>query len=379
MPTDISIRVIYLGLRSDLDLDPDETVPGAEAAGDLVGTTFGSVEAPLFRDINDVVLHDGDDDGAIAFDNASGPAAGEHAVHQGAVYHLDSGVIYSGTVTYADGSTATGVALRVLQATDGTLALAPPPAGAANGEIAGLTGLPIRSITLTGVIDPDRNEFDLAGYGDADAPAFVCFCQDTLILTERGQVAVQDLRVGDTVITRDHGPQPLRWIGRKHLAPDLLGLFATLRPVRIRAGALGPGLPRRDLYVSQQHRVLVASQIARRMFGEPEVLVAAKHLTGIEGIEIVDSARPLTYYHLLFDRHEIIWSEGAQTESLFTGAQALKSLDPAARAEIAALFPQLAAGHPPRPARPLGKGRETRRLASRHAANRRALQSAVAR
>jgi len=376
MPTVTSIRVIYLGPHDDLD--PDETNPGAEQAEDLLGVTFGSPEQPLAQEVNEVLLNDGDDDGWIAFDSAAGTADDEYATHQGVSYYIDTGIIYSGTVTYLDGTSASDIPLRVVQATDGTLALAPPPDWASEQEIEGLTSKPIASITLTGLIERDLGGLDVSGYGGEDAPSIVCFRQGTLIQTPRGNVTVEDLRIGDMVSTRDHGHQPLRWIGRRHVGKALLQAFGNMRPVRIGAGALGAGLPARDLYVSQQHRVLVSSKIAERIFGEPEVLVAAKHLTGIEGIEIDQHPEALTYYHLLFDRHEIVYSEGALTESLFTGPEALKSVPPQARAEILALFPELLSGtgtH--QPARRIGSGRKSRQLARRHSAKRRELQAAA--
>ena len=194
-------------------------------------------------------------------------------------------MLYLGSVTYLDGTTVTGVPLRVLQDTAGNLMLVPPPSGASALEINALTTQPIRSISITGISQNNYNSLNSSRYGLTGEPTFVCFRNGTLILTERGNVPVEDLRIGDMVITRDHGAQPLRWIGSRHVDAALLQAFARMRPIRIRAGALGTGLPERDLYVSQQHRVLVASAIAQRMFGAAEILVAAKHLTEIAGIE----------------------------------------------------------------------------------------------
>ncbi|CAM2985530.1 Hint domain-containing protein [Paracoccus aminovorans] len=372
-----TIRVIYLGQHCDLD--PDERHLGAERAHELVGSSFGSADAPLARDINSITLMDGNADGRISFDNRYGSPSDEYGLHDGARHYADSGIMYRGTVTYMDGSCATDVTLRVLQDTDGNLVLLPPPTSASQSEIDAVTTKPIQSITLTDYVRSDFGGLDTSRYG-LEAPAFVCFRNGTLILTTRGNVPVEDLRPGDMVVTRDHGPQPLRWIGSKQVTSDLLQLFHKMRPVRIRAGALGAGLPARDLHVSQQHRVLVGSKIAERIFGEPEVLVAAKHLTAIEGIEIDDSAEELTYFHLLFDRHEIVCSEGAQTESLFTGPEALKSVSPEARAEILALFPELLSETcAQEPARRIGSGREGRQLAKRHSANGRELQKALSR
>ena len=137
----------------------------------------------------------------------------------------------------------------------------------------------------------------------------------------------------------------------------------------LRAGALGAGSPNRDLVVSPQHRVLVRSRIAHRLFKDGEILVAARHLIGLPGIEVTVPADGITYFHLLFDRHEIVMSDGAWSESLFTGPQALNSVSDAARREIFALFPDLAAGLAPQPARRLLKGREARQLADRQRRN----------
>lgn len=371
----VTICAISLGRHSDLDTD--ERYLGAERAGDLVGSTFGGAQTPLAGSLIDLTLNDGNNDGRVAFDSGAGNPQGEYIQHQASTHYLDTGVLYYGTVTYMDGSTASHVPLRVLQDVDGNLVLVPPPRGAAQGEIDALTTRPLQSVTIDSVAQNNFGGLDTSRYGLQGAPAFVCFGRGTRIMTARGEVAVEDLRVGDMVLTRDNGPQPLRWIGSKALDRHQLALFTQLRPVRIRGGALGHGLPRRDLSVSQQHRVLVQSRVAERIFGQPEVLVAAKHLVGVAGIEIDDSAQPVEYFHLLFDRHEVLYSEGALTESLFTGAEALKAVDAAARAEIVALFPELATVDPDRiPARQIGKGHRARQLARRHAMNGRPLQHA---
>lgn len=375
MPTYTTIRAISLGTHRDLD--SNEYYLGAERANELIGTTFGSHDAPLARTIFETTLRDGNDNGSVSFNSPDGSPRGEYASIDGATHYLDTGILYTGTVTYMDGTTATNVPLRVLQDVNGNLALVPPPSGASSAEVQALTTRPIESITLTGVLQNNFSALTTSRYGLEGAPTFICFRHGTLIQTTRGEVPVEELGVGDLVITRDHGPQPLRWIGSKKVDAALLHAFDTMRPVRIRAGALGDTLPRRDLYVSQQHRVLIASRIAERMFGEAEVLIAAKHLTDIDGVEIDHSNEALEYFHLLFDRHEIVCSEGAQTESLFTGPEALKSVDPAARAEILALFPDLLdTGAAWQPARRLGEGRKGRQLAKRHADNQRELQQA---
>src|SRR5690606_8831731 len=101
----------------------------------------------------------------------------------------------------------------------------------------------------------------------------------TRIACDVGEVAVENLRPGDLVMTRDHGAQVLRWVGRKELSRDDLAMDARLQPVLITAGALGAGLPAQDMRVSRQHRMLVTGPRAELLFGSDEVLVRAEHLT----------------------------------------------------------------------------------------------------
>ena len=196
----------------------------------------------------------------------------------------------------------------------------------------------------------------------------MCFASDTLILTADGPRPVDSLKPGDLIWTRDHGYQPLRWMGTRRFDAVDLAANPKLRPIRIAAGALGNGLPRRELIVSPQHRVLVRSRIAQKMFGAAEVLVAAKQLLPLEGIDIADDLETVEYFHILFDRHEIVLSNGAETESLYTGAEALKALGAAARDEIFALFPELRETPAPA-ARPFVPGAKARQMAERHQRN----------
>ncbi|WP_236635819.1 Hint domain-containing protein [Paracoccus aminophilus] len=203
-----------------------------------------------------------------------------------------------------------------------------------------------------------------------------CFTSGTLIETEQGPVEIQNILDGTRVWTKDNGLQIVRWIGSVHLSSSDLQVNTSLRPIRIRKGALGSATPSRDLMVSPQHRVLVRSKIARRMFGTNEVLVAAKQLLQIDGIEIAADVAEVSYFHMLFDRHEIVCSNGAETESFHPGAEAINSVGPAAREEIFAIFPELQdSTFAPEPARVLASGRMGRKLAVRHAQKERALVS----
>ena len=202
--------------------------------------------------------------------------------------------------------------------------------------------------------------------GDGTLPV-VCFARGTLIKTENGVVPVEDLVEGMLILTQDHGLQPVRWIGSRKISADTLRTHPNLRPIRIRANALGTNTPAQDLLISPQHRVLVRSKIAQRMFGAMEVLVPAKQLCQLTGIDIADDVSEVEYFHFLFDQHEVVYSNGAESESLYTGPEALKSVGAAALEEIFTLFPELKnADMVPSAARELSSGRKARKLAMRH-------------
>ncbi len=167
-----------------------------------------------------------------------------------------------------------------------------------------------------------------------------CFTPGTLIATPRGEKLVEELQLGDRVITRDNGLQEIRWIGHRALGAQDLQNAPHLKPVLIRAGALGHGLPERDMLVSPQHRLLLNSERAALYFEEREVLAAAKHLTGMEGVDQVE-ASGTTYIHFMFDQHEVVLSNGAWTESFQPGEQVLDGMGAEQRDEIFDLFPEL--------------------------------------
>ncbi|CAN0606230.1 unnamed protein product [Ectocarpus sp. 12 AP-2014] len=108
-------------------------------------------------------------------------------------------------------------------------------------------------------------------------------------------------------------------------------------------GALGNGLPTRDLLVSRQHRILACSPIAQRMFGQPEILLAAVRLTELPGIYVDTSVRKIDYVHILLDAHEVVFAQDAPVETLYLGDRAKEALGARAMEEIALIFPDLSA------------------------------------
>ncbi|SLN28687.1 hypothetical protein PSA7680_01308 [Pseudoruegeria aquimaris] len=195
------------------------------------------------------------------------------------------------------------------------------------------------TITIVSDGDEGTNQFsyEVTDEGGNTDTAFVslttvpCFVAGSLIKTVEGDVPVERLRPGDRVMTRDHGPQPVRWVGISRRVAR--GKDA---PVVFEAGALGS---HERLAVSPNHRMLVVSSDAQLLFGEREVLVKAKHLVNGSSIHIAESDAQITYVHLLFDRHEIVWANGAQSESYHPGRETMDGFDPETRAEILRLMP----------------------------------------
>lgn len=159
-------------------------------------------------------------------------------------------------------------------------------------------------------------------------PHVICFTPDTRIATPGGARLVGDLREDDEVLTKDDGPQKIRWIGQRKMSGARLYAMPELRPIRIRAGAVGLDIPDDDLLVSPQHRMLLKGALARSLFNTTEVLVAAKDLINDHSIHVDRQVPTVTYVHLLLDRHQIVFANGLETESFHPASMPLQAIDP---------------------------------------------------
>ncbi len=165
-----------------------------------------------------------------------------------------------------------------------------------------------------------------------DIEGIICFAEGTLIATLSGPVPVEALQPGDLIATQDNGYQPLRWVGR-----STVPAHGNLAPVLIKAGTFGA---KRDLRVSPQHRMLLSGPEAQCMFGGSEVMAAACHLINDHSV-LRQPTGFVTYLHLLLDRHEVIFAEGAPTESFFPGPQAFDAMSAATLDSLFRAMPQL--------------------------------------
>jgi len=136
---------------------------------------------------------------------------------------------------------------------------------------------------------------------------------DTRISTPLGERPAHDLTVGDLVYTRDAGIHPISEIREAVAAPSERNHF----PVHIPQGALGDGLPRTDLHIGPQHRVLFDHFRVSLMFGEDAVLARAKSLAISHPRVVVERAlAPTSYIQISLTSQAIIYAEGVPIETV---------------------------------------------------------------
>lgn len=161
----------------------------------------------------------------------------------------------------------------------------------------------------------------------------VSFAAGTRITLPDGRLQrIETFRAGDTVLTRDHGPQEIRWIGKATLRAK--GAFA---PIVVLPGMLGNDA---ELIVSPHHRLFIYQRGAHRIGGVAEILVQAKHLVDGECI-LRREGGFVDYYSLVFDRHEIVFAEGIAAESLMVNDATVARLPRDLAGELIARFPGL--------------------------------------
>lgn len=250
------------------------------------------------------------------------------------------------------------------------------PITATAGAASGLTST---QIGQAGASESLETTDDGASYNVQTTPnsgSIPCLTTGTNICTPTGHVKVEDLKAGALVTNTEGQHRRLLAVFNRTLSRSDLIKNPKLFPVRISAGSLGQGLPHRDLVMSRQHRMAVSSKIVERMFGVPEVLIAAIKLIEVPGVFVDLSVERITYFHLLFSTHEIILAEGAPTESLFLGDEALNALPEQFRAEIESLFPAATAiSNVMHACRPIPKGQKQKQLIERHSSNQRPIIS----
>lgn len=154
-----------------------------------------------------------------------------------------------------------------------------------------------------------------------------CFVRGTHVRTPEGEVRVEDLAIGQPISTLSGAAQPVNWVGRRAYDPRFLAANLEALPILIRQGALGDGTPRRDLYVSEHHALLLDGWLVEA--GLVENGRSIQRLRRWSG--------PLEYFHIELERHDVIFAEGATAETYldcgnreaFQNADSFRRLHPA--------------------------------------------------
>ncbi|WP_417272698.1 Hint domain-containing protein [Celeribacter halophilus] len=337
---------------------------GSYSGGDAEGDSGSGIDGIIGSDFNDTLIGfdsegtgddaftnqfwggDGDDyiDGAGGDDELYGEA-GNDTIYGGAgADNIDGGTgddtIYAGggdTVTGGEGSDTIIIDPSLLDGNAITITGSEDDDGEDN-DVLDLSNVGLDWSSNPISYNEDDPESGTVTLTDGTTISFsgietvICFGKGTRIATPYGARAVEDFKPGDLVLTMDNGLQPLRWVGARTVPAT--GRFA---PIEITKGALGN---ERDLIVSPQHRMLLNGWRSEMLFNTSEVFAAAKHLVNGSTIREAQGGF-VTYYHLMFDRHEVIFAEGAASESFHVSDYSLTGVADGAREELFALFPEL--------------------------------------
>lgn len=176
---------------------------------------------------------------------------------------------------------------------------------------------------LLGGRNGDDTRLSYTQYEQQSVP---CFGPGTMIRTQDGEIPVEWLETSDMVLTRDHGYQPIVWIGRTRLQPGYFMQYPDERPVCIPAGACGPNAPTHDLHVTGDHRLLFTSARAELLYFSNEVLAPAKAWADRGRAFPVTPMRPYTLTHIACANHQVILAQGAWVETLYPGPETMRRL-----------------------------------------------------
>ena len=198
------------------------------------------------------------------------------------------------------------------------------------------------SVTTFALSDLSSNDATPATDDNTTVEA-ACYASGTRILTVRGEIAVEDLALGDVVVTASGAHRPIRWIGRRSYAARFLAANPNVQPIRFRVGSLGQGLPRRDLLVSPKHAMVLDGLLI-----PARCLVNGGTIAQERGFDRVD------YFHVELETHDVLLAEGALSESfldddsrgMFHNAAEFSALYPDALSPTGYCAPRVMSGFP---------------------------------
>ncbi len=324
----VNWSAIYLGNMADLDTD--ESDRPAEGAG-TVPTTFGSVAEPLSDNVITLQSESTDGNTRMTRDNDATTDRITYETSPGGPTQtstLDTIFNASLQVTFDDGNTLSNSAFYIVQDTDGNLFLLGDDFAFSSGTLGSkpIDSIEILSLNDGGNFSIKQDDVDGGTFMSTSSGPTICLLPQTRIATPLGEVAAGDLRQGDKVMTLDNGALPILWVARQRMR--FQSGRDDFKPYQFRKGALGEGLPRQDLQLSKQHRVLLRA-------GGAEHLGPAGGYATLDGVSQMTGARDVTFINFLLPGHQIIFAEGVPVESLYLGPNCIAMLSQRERLEIA--------------------------------------------
>ncbi|SHH95039.1 Hint domain-containing protein [Marivita hallyeonensis] len=283
--------LIYIGVLSPMDTDESNNTnenPGA-VQGTYDETQMQVVSVSMSDNFDPGITYNDDFNMAsdtFTYDLGAGPITSG----------LDSEARFLAQVVRAATTTPESIEISVYQLQNGATFVRLPD------------GYKINELTIQSM---SADGFDGINTNSSSSSTVVCFVAGTWIETPDGPRKIEEIRVGDLVLTADHGAQPVRWTRRWTVRTE-----PKTAPVSIAVGALGNGRPFAPLKVSRQHRIFVTSPVARHMFNDSGAFVAAHRLTNLPGVTFDLRAKSVDYVHILCASHELISANGVYAETL---------------------------------------------------------------
>lgn len=175
--------------------------------------------------------------------------------------------------------------------------------------------------------------------------SFAAMARGSLLTTDRGQTAIEDILPGDRVLTATRGLQPVLWRGSITLSPLSAGIAHTgpTRLTRILADTFGPAMPSNDLLLGPAARLFMRSKALQKISGTSAAFVPARHFIDGTNVFEVSPPSPVEVFQLGFARHERLHVNGIELESHNPGHRTARGLEGAALKMYLDLFPHVSA------------------------------------
>jgi len=205
------------------------------------------------------------------------------------------------------------------------------------------TNIPMRRFEALSLL-PDGSLAEISRRAPAHPvfeSAFAALARGTIMGTEEGPVAIEDLVPGVKIETRDAGFQPLLWIGTITLVPRQGAGPSPARLFRIPVDSFGPSRPMPDLMLAPHARLLYRSPKLRDVVQEDSALTPVAAFEDGQTVIRIAPVSPVNVYHLAFQDHHILRANGLDIESFHPGEDLINRVGDDNLRLFQSLFPHI--------------------------------------